>query len=899
MADREREVTIKIAAKNLTAAEFKKAREGLLGLDHAAGKSRKGIEGLGTSFSSVGKSLGQISPRLSSFAAGLSQMLGPTGVIASIAASIVAFKKLLDISVEFQQLGAQMVDMASKTSLSTDALQELGFAGKQVGLNVDVVAEAVLRLGRRSAAELPETVTWLNRIGLSVDDITSKKPEEAFRLVADAIGSMSNPMEQSAAAMGIFGDQGLRILPLIRSDVDATIGEFKRLGLTIDQDVLAAGKRLDDQMTSLTAVWTSIKSELAGETIPVLSELAETFLLLRETQQEWEELKSADPPFWVKLGGSIVSGLFPSTMAVKNFREELSIFNEVLGGLDKSLRTLPKAPGGLVPHIPDLLPKGAPNLDEILKEWEREKAREGSILDQELKKLKDKKEKPKAPKELKKPWYEEEPWDDDHIPFFFTGKTTGAVFDRWKDSLVAITPKMGDARAQTAGLTEETARFAEVLQEAAYLTTVFGSTLSSMLGGAASAIGGFSSLFKGEGGGFGLGALTEQFKSAAGKLSFGSILSGLSKTLPAIGALVGPLISGIKKLFSLGGPDIGRDVGRDLGVNISEELERTIRESGQPIQLAIADIFREGFANGTATADDLAREIGDLFSGFERGEYGKPQLIQALEESVPILIQRLRELGPAGEEQLNRIIAAAERFGVTFEGLSELVQGTFAPETMESIAEQFGITNDEVRALADELGIDIQTNLERMAASVGLTTEEFKALGKAVEEKYGIPMEDIDELLAAMGVSAEDLAKALGVETGDELGDNLEDSKENLKLGGEYAEYMAEQLERAARAAGGISIPGYPGMDEHFAKETPPGGRLFTRPTRIVVGEVPEVVDVRHASRAQSQGGASDQNFYFYGPVYDADKLALIVTERIKNNNVASANVREGIDRLG
>ena len=51
----EREVTIKISAKNLTEAEFKKARAGLAGIKDSAEGATKKTTGLQRSFSAFGK----------------------------------------------------------------------------------------------------------------------------------------------------------------------------------------------------------------------------------------------------------------------------------------------------------------------------------------------------------------------------------------------------------------------------------------------------------------------------------------------------------------------------------------------------------------------------------------------------------------------------------------------------------------------------------------------------------------------------------------------------------------------------------------------------------------------------------------------------------------------------
>lgn len=346
-----------------------------------------------------------------------------------------------------------------------------------------------------------------------------------------------------------------------------------------------------------------------------------------------------------------------------------------------------------------------------------------------------------------------------------------------------------------------------------------------LFGGLTKALGG---LFGGGGipvGEF-VGPLTEAgTQSGVGFLSgFGATMSkglaGLGKTLApfftnpftiAIGAGIAGFFL-LKGLF--GGRDAGtvmEEAGRDMGVTLSDALAKQIFESGKNIQFFLPEIFAEGMMS----VDRFAEEIGDLFSLFEQGGISKPALIAELERTIPILIANLEQLGPAGEEQIQRIIAAAKAMGVEFEGLGDLIQSQFAPSTVQEMKKQFGLTNKEVKELAKTLGIKIQTDIQRMAASVGLSTKEFKALGKAVEEKYGIPIKELLPFLESMGVSAEELGKALGVDVAGGskgLGESMAGNQVEISGAADQAGRLAEQLERAARASGNISIPAIPNI---------------------------------------------------------------------------------------
>jgi len=158
---------------------------------------------------------------------------------------------------------------------------------------------------------------------------------------------------------------------------------------------------------------------------------------------------------------------------------------------------------------------------------------------------------------------------------------------------------------------------------------------------------------------------------------------------------------------------------------------------------------------------------------------------------------------------------------------------------MESIAESFDLTNEQVRALGEKLGIDIQTNLERMAVSLGLNVEQMRELGAAVSEEYGVPMEEVSALLEAMGVSAQDLAKALGLDFGD-VEDATKSAVDNTGVSADNATRYADESERGAAAWNSVDTKNFPSVISGLPPGFQHGGRIPANPplgTTIRVGE--------------------------------------------------------------
>ena len=461
-------------------------------------------------------------------------------------------------------------------------------------------------------------------------------------------------------------------------------------------------------------------------------------------------------------------------------------------------------------------------------------------------------------------------------------------------------------------LAEANKAFAQSMAEAADFAQIFGGRLGSLVTGFTTFAAGAKRLFGGKGI---MGNLKDTFKGASDAAGGGFLggLAGASSLAGPLASLAEPIFNGLKSVLGglFGKSDLVKDASRDLGANISRELADSLRKEGKPIQLALADIFKEG---GFESVDVFAREVGDILSGFSRGDFGQAETMNALKESIPILVENFGNLGEAGQMEVQRIITAAKEMGLEFEGLQELIQvsiteetleqmglvgetnvhriraaaeelgvefgflkelidQTFAPETLEGIAEKFGLTTEEARALAEQLGINVQTNLERVAASLGLTASEFQALGAALEKEFGIPAEQLAEFLEATGLSAADLAEQLGVEVGEgaktaaenskELADNMNDEVvpgiDNAVAG---ALALEAALRGAASAASGINVPGSGDLEVNNPTINRASGTPFTafRETFVRVGETgPERVNFDKDGQGNSSGGGSDQ----------------------------------------
>ena len=857
----DREVVIRISAKNLSKAEFDKARKQLDDLGKKAGLVNKDVSGLGKGFQKAANDLASFNPTAAR-ATSLLGGFGAAGIAAGIGIGAVAAAVGFAVS-SLVEMGDRLTNLSRVTGITTDALQRMEGFGRPLGISLEQISSASTKL-EKSLGEGGKGVTAaLKKLGLSMADLAGMDADKRLFTVAEALSRLNSPLDQASAGAALLG-RAWADLRLDSKSIDEGKKSLEGL-IIVSNDALKAGDNLGDAWGKLWANMKASAAEGSSGIVKALDSVVDSMSDLLEARakaaaaqrtetsilEEQERLMRGAP------GAAPWSGLSPSAareqaeenIRITNFVAEtqrkadekrIADLKKIQAGqreltdeeqreVDKLAKLHEKAAAEQIKEIARLSEAHAKAAGEAWIFWDAAYAKMAAETEATAVRIRDANAKAAA-----EAW---EFWDeaaqkieqsrleadiDSATNAFGAGGFSGDEADREKRALrltaaqnaydeslrrgadvMQLFGDMADSEfGQIVGATFQ-ADAAMKQFELGLEQIDSGDWFGGIISGISGVIGAFQALNKATAGGGVKGTLGGALAGAKIGSSIGTmILPGIGTGIGAAVGAIGGAIAGILRT----GPNIVRDAARDLGATIAQEMADAIKKSGKPIQLAVGQIFEAG---GFESVDRFAEEIGDIFSGLSRGEFGKPEAIAALEEAVPMLIANLQELGPAGEEQIQRIISAAQSMGVEFEGLSELIQGTFAPDTMESIAASFGITNDQVRELSDLLGVQVQTDLERMASSVGLSVAEFEALGAAVKDKFGIPMDQIDELMASLGVGAGELAAALGVDVAAGAGGlTAETAAANVELGAGVglSAQLAFNLERAAAASGGIHI---------------------------------------------------------------------------------------------
>jgi len=186
---------------------------------------------------------------------------------------------------------ADSVDKAAQVSgLAATTLQELRFAGDQLGLTTKEVDEGFRRFGRRLGKlandESGPAAKAMEQLGIAVEDTEGKfrGTEAVFNDVVKAMEGVESQAQISAYAAELFGDDAGPKLALLLKQGTAGVNELRQealdLGIVLDDALIATAVEAKDQLAKLGRVISVQVAESLLNLSPVIIKTANAFLEL-------------------------------------------------------------------------------------------------------------------------------------------------------------------------------------------------------------------------------------------------------------------------------------------------------------------------------------------------------------------------------------------------------------------------------------------------------------------------------------------------------------------------------------------------------------------------------------------------------------------------------------------
>ena len=210
---------------------------------------------------------------------------GTVGLVLGLVAAVAAVAGVIGgLVFATATASGELVDLSSKTGISTTRLQEMEFIGHQVGVSLDTMTGAQARLIRSMSGASDETdkfnqkideanadpwdgldegevvlgdiATAFKILGVSVTDESGnlRDNQEVFAETIDALGKIENPAERDALAMQIFGKSAQELNPLIKAgsgELATLADKAHEVGAVMSEEDVAAFEAFDDTLAAL------------------------------------------------------------------------------------------------------------------------------------------------------------------------------------------------------------------------------------------------------------------------------------------------------------------------------------------------------------------------------------------------------------------------------------------------------------------------------------------------------------------------------------------------------------------------------------------------------------------------------------------------------------------------
>jgi ribosomal protein L12E/L44/L45/RPP1/RPP2 len=216
--------------------------------------------------------------------------LAAKGIELGLEAIVEAAKKtvefLVDVGKEAIEVASQLNDTSQAIGVTTDALQELQYAGGLAGVSADEMTQSVTLLSRAMAAAKAggeEQAKAFSKAGTSYKDASGKlRPaEEVIGDIAEHFKTMPDGAEKTALAVQLFGRSGARMVSMLNEGKDglqALRMEAHELGLVLDADTIKLGDDVGDNIDRIKSIFKALKVQVGSALFPILKQITDNVL---------------------------------------------------------------------------------------------------------------------------------------------------------------------------------------------------------------------------------------------------------------------------------------------------------------------------------------------------------------------------------------------------------------------------------------------------------------------------------------------------------------------------------------------------------------------------------------------------------------------------------------------
>jgi len=215
------------------------------------------------------------------------QMLGAvkSGLGLLVSGAVKAGEGLAEIVTKTVETAGALNDTSIALGVTTDAIQELGYAAKLNGSSVEGMSDGIRKLSINMAAAAggsEEAAQTFRKLGVQITEGGKLRAADAvIGDIAEKFRAMPDGARKVAAAVSLFGKSGASLIPTLtlgRDKLEETRQEARDLGAVLDKNVIPAADDLGDSWDKIKLAADGLRYAIAGPLLASLNESAESTL---------------------------------------------------------------------------------------------------------------------------------------------------------------------------------------------------------------------------------------------------------------------------------------------------------------------------------------------------------------------------------------------------------------------------------------------------------------------------------------------------------------------------------------------------------------------------------------------------------------------------------------------
>jgi hypothetical protein len=183
---------------------------------------------------------------------------------------------------EIAKVNVELDHLSVESGLSVESLAGLQQIVKEMGGEWDPIATGLIRFNRAQAEAATGSIQYkraFDELGISLDQLKDKTPEEKLGIVSRAFAGLSDQTKVADAAITLFGRGGIALVPVLKEQgaaLEANIKSTAELTGITEQSAQQA-RRWTADMAHLSAEFRSVLIPIMEHADPVIRSVAVAF----------------------------------------------------------------------------------------------------------------------------------------------------------------------------------------------------------------------------------------------------------------------------------------------------------------------------------------------------------------------------------------------------------------------------------------------------------------------------------------------------------------------------------------------------------------------------------------------------------------------------------------------